>query len=153
VSTSPYPAAAVVSIRTDGHHVNQLEVHCPFCRGRHTHEWFDEPGGLRSPTCGAPGAMYVISVGVRERIDAMRTEFPAPNGVVGLVPLHIGYAYEQDGDEDIIGVVLETALGRFAVWLPMASAVGLAGQLVDIADNAEQLRTAYLQRAQADLTG
>ena len=79
-------------------------------------------------------------------MDHMRAEFPAPNGVVGLVPLHVGYAFEVDGDDDVIGIVLDTALGTFAVWLPMASAIGLAGQLVDIAENREALRAAYLQR-------
>lgn len=77
----------------------------------------------------------------------MRTEFSAPDGVVGLVPLHIGYCFEIDGpDEDVVGIVLETTLGKFAVWLPMASAVGLAGQLVDIAGRRDELRTAYLER-------
>jgi hypothetical protein len=143
------PVAEVVSIRTDGHRVNQVTVQCPYCRGQHSYEWFDDRDGLRSPTCGA-SASYMITIGARERISAMRSEYGAPDGVVGLVPLHVGYCFETDGDDDIIGIVLDTALGVFAVWLPMASAVGLAGQLVDIAGNAEALRERYLQRELAE---
>jgi hypothetical protein len=138
-------AAEVVSCRTDGRGVNQVTVSCPFCRGEHVYSWANEPDGLRQPTCGA-SATYRITVSPRARIDAMRSEYPMPNGVVGLVPLHVGYAFETDGDDDIIGIILDTALGGFAVWLPMASAVGLAGQLVDIAENRGALRERYLQR-------
>jgi hypothetical protein len=146
VTTLTHPIAPVVAIRTDGNHVNQVTVQCPFCRGQHTYEWFDEPDGLRQPTCGACTS-YLIRIGARARMDRMRADFPAPDGVVGLVPLHIGYCFEVDGpDEDVVGIVLETTLGKFAVWLPMASAVGLAGQLVDIAGNADHLRLAYLER-------
>jgi hypothetical protein len=74
-------------------------------------------------------------------MDHMRTDFPAPGGVVGLVPLHIGYCFEIDGpDEDVVGIILETTLGKFAVWLPLESAVGLACQLVEIAEHRDQLR-------------
>jgi len=48
-----------------------------------------------------------------------------------------------DGSDDVVGIVLQTALG--------GSAVQLAGQLVDIAENVEQLRAAYLQHAEAGL--
>ncbi len=146
MTTLTPPAATVVSIRTNGRHVNQVTVDCPFCRCQHIHRWFGEPDGLRSPTCGA-SATYIITVDTRARMDHMRTEFPTPDGVVGLSPLHIGYAFEIDGpEEDVVGIILDTALGKFAVWLPMASAVGLAGQLVDIAENREALRQRYLQR-------
>jgi hypothetical protein len=110
------PAAAVVAIRTDGVNVNQVTVRCPFCSGEHRHEWYGGTDGLRMPTCGAHTS-YHIAIGTRERISAMRTEYPAPNGVVGLVPLHIGYAYEQDGDRDVIGMVVDTTLGSFVIWL------------------------------------
>jgi hypothetical protein len=56
----------------------------------HVHTWFDEPDGLRSPTRGACTS-YLIRIDARARMDHMRAEFPAPNGVVGLVPLHISY--------------------------------------------------------------
>jgi hypothetical protein len=81
----------------------------------------------------------------------MREQYPADDGVVGLVPLHIGYCFERDGDADVVGIVLETTLGGFAVWLPLPSAVRLAGQLVDIAENADQLRSAYVERLEAGL--
>jgi hypothetical protein len=141
------PAAAVVAIRTDGRHVNQVTVACPFCRGQHVHTWFDETDGLRSPTCGAPGAMYAINIGTRERIDAMRTEYPAPDGTVGLVPLHLSYCYEREGDDDVIGVVVDTTLGQFAIWLLAENAVALAGQLVTIVVNREVLRERYAERS------
>jgi hypothetical protein len=53
----------------------------------------------------------------------------------------------MDGpDADVVGIVLGTTLGKFAVWLPLGSAVGLAGQLVDIAEKREELRLTDLQR-------
>lgn len=147
-ATLTHPAAPVVAIRTDGRHVNQVTVACPFCRGQHSYEWFDETEGLRIPTCGAPGAMYAISIDTRVRIKAMRTEYPAPDGVVGLVPLHIGYAFEVDGDIDVIGMVVDTTLGQFAIWLPADNPVQLAGQLVTIVENREMLRERYIKRAE-----
>jgi hypothetical protein len=141
-----HPAAAVVAIRTDGHHVNQVTVACPFCRGQHHHQWFNESDGLRTPPCGAPGATYAIAITTRARIDHMRTQFPAPNGVVGLVPLHIGYAYERDGDNDVIGVVVDTTLGGFALWLQSDTAIQLVGQLVQILENRDALRERYAER-------
>ena len=47
----------------------------------------------------------------------MRAQYPAPNGVVGLVPLYIGYAFEVDGDDDVVRVVVDTTLGGFVLWL------------------------------------
>lgn len=140
VATRRPPAAAVLGLHTDGHRVDQVEVRCPFCGGRHVHRWFGEPDGLRTPTCRAPGAVCMISIGVRERIDAMRAQYPVPNGVVGLVPLHIGYAYERDGGDDVVGVVVDTTLGGFVLWLATEHAVQLAGQLVTIVDNRDLLR-------------
>jgi hypothetical protein len=147
VSAVP-PAAAVVAIRTDGHHVNQVQVRCVYCRSVHSHEWFDEPEGLRSPPCGTPGAMYRIRVGPREKVDAMRSEYPAPDNTIGLIPLRIRYAFEIDGGDDIVGVVMSTALGEFAIWLPAENAVQLAGQLVDIVENRQMLRERYIERAE-----
>ena len=62
------------------------------------------------------------------------------------MPLHIGYANEQDGADDIIGVVLDTTAGGFALWLGADDAVALAGQIVTIVENLETLRERYLQR-------
>jgi len=62
----------------------------------------------------------------------MREQYPAPDGVVGL----------------IVGIVLSTALGEFAVWLPLESSVQLASGLADIAENADELRDRYLERLQ-----
>jgi hypothetical protein len=115
-------------------------------------EWsLDHSDGRAGHELGAPGgAAYTVTVDARARIDHMRDSFPTPDGVVSLVPLRIRYAYERDDDDDIIGVVMETTLGAFAIWLPMASAVGLAGQLVDIAENADHLRLQYLERTKTD---
>ena len=78
----------------------------------------------------------------------MRSEFPAPDGVIGLVPLHISYAYEVDGDDDdVLGIVVDTTLGQFAMWLGLGDAVQLAGQVVEIAEHREVLRERYAQRA------
>jgi hypothetical protein len=142
-----YPAAAVVAVRTDGLAVNQVSVRCPFCRGVHVHAWHREPDGLRDASCVPFGAIYRITIDTKTRLEAMRTDFSTPDGVVGLIPLHLSYCFEVDGpDQDVVGIVLDTTLGRFAVWLPLPSAVGLAGQLVGIAENADQLRIEYLQR-------
>jgi hypothetical protein len=70
------------------------------------------------------------------------------DGVVGLVPLHIGYAFEVDGDDDVVGVVVDTTLGGFVLWLAADNAVQLAGQLVTIVENRDRLRDAYARRAQ-----
>ncbi|HSS24739.1 MAG TPA: hypothetical protein VLL82_10135 [Mycobacterium sp.] len=145
MNTLIHPAATVVAIRTNGYRVNQVTVACPFCRGQHTYEWFGELDGLRQPTCGAH-ASYIIRIDARARMDHMRTEFPGPDGVVGLVPLHISYAFECDGADDIIGVVVDTTMGSFALWLEADNAVQLAGQLVGIVENREVLRERYLQR-------
>ena len=143
-----YPAADVVGLQTDGLHVTQIRVSCPFCGGQHQHQWRDEPDGLREASCTPFRATYRITIGTRERIEAMRTDFAAPDGVVGLVPLAVSFAFEMDGpDADVVGIVLGTTLGRFAVWLPLESAVGLAGQLVNIAEKSDELRAEYLQRA------
>lgn len=140
-------------MRTDGRHVNSVAVKCPFCCGGvHSHEWFDETDGLRTPTCGTPGAMYRIVIGTQERVEHMRTEYQTPHGVVSLVPLHFSYAYERDGNADVIGVVMSTTLGEFAVWLEADTAVELAGQLVEIVEHREMLRERYLQRADAAVT-
>ncbi len=145
MGTLTHPVAAVVGMQTNGLRVNQVTIRCPYCSGRHTHEWFGEPDGLREPTCGAIGS-YAITVDTRARIDHMRTEYPAPDGVVGLVPLHISYAYERDGATDVVGVVLQTTLGAFAVWLEADSAVQLAGQLVTIVEHRDMLRERYIER-------
>ena len=146
MSTQPRPIAPVIAMRTNGAYVNAVEVRCSWCCSTHWHSWNNETDSFRYPPCQAGAAAYTVTVDTRARMDHMRTEYPAPNGVVGLVPLNIHYAYEQDDDEDIIGVVLETALGAFAVWLPVASAVGLAGQLVEIVEKRDELRAAYVQR-------
>jgi hypothetical protein len=143
-----HPAAAVVSITNNGHKVDQVTVRCPFCRGRHTHEWHDEPDGLRMPTCGA-AASYAITITTRARLDYMR-ELATPDDVIGLAPLHIGYVYELDGDADVIGIVLSTSLGGFAVWLELPVAVQLAGQLVALAEDREALRERYAERLGAE---
>jgi hypothetical protein len=140
--------APIVGMRTDGANIDQVEVACPYCGGRHTHRSFGEPDGYRQPSCGAL-ATYHISVDTQARIEAMRTDFAAPDGVVGLVPLAVSFAFEMDGpDADVVGIVLGTTLGRFAVWLPLESAVGLAGSLVDIAEKRDELRAEYLERAE-----
>ncbi len=147
-----YPSAAIVGLRTNGLAVNQVRVACPFCRGVHVHAWHNEPDGLRAGRCVPHGAVYSITVDTQAKIEAMRTDFPAPQGVVGLVPLRVSYCFEIDGpDQDVIGLVLDTALGHFCVWLPLESAVALAGQLVDIAENREELRLEYVERLQASL--
>ena len=51
--------------------------------------------------------------------------------------------------DDVVGVVLDTALGRFAMWLPLPTAIALAGQLVAIAEDREVLRERYAQRLEA----
>ena len=78
----------------------------------------------------------------------MRAQYPAPNGVVGLVPLYIGYAFEVDGDDDVVGVVVDTTLGGFVLLLAADNAVQLAGRLVTIVENRDGLRDAYARRAQ-----
>jgi hypothetical protein len=144
-----YPAAEVVGLKTDGRSVTAVSVRWCFCGGVHEHTWFGDSDELREASCTPYGAVYRITIGTRERIEAMRADFPAPDGVVGLVPLHMSFAFEMDGpDADVVGIVLGTTLGKFAVWLPLESAVGLAGQLVDIAEHREQLRTEYLERAE-----
>jgi hypothetical protein len=143
-----YPAADVVGLKTDGRSVTAVSVKCCFCGGVHEHTWFGDTDGLREASCTPYGAIYRITIGTRERIEAMRTDFAAPDGVVGLVPLEIGFAFEVDGpDEDVIGVILSTTVGRFALWLPLPTAVGLAGRIVDIAGDRERLRIDYLQAA------
>jgi hypothetical protein len=139
------PAAPIVGMRTDGATIDQVHVACPYCGGRHAHRWHGETDAYRQPTCGAL-ATYHIRIDTRARIDAMRTAYPTPDGVVGLVPLHIGYAFERDGEHDIVGVVLETTLGGFAMWLELADAVQLAAQLVSIAENRDRLAAAYTAR-------
>ena len=107
--------APIVGMRTDGANIDQVEVACPYCGGRHTDRWFEEPDGYRQPSCGAL-ATYHISIDTRARIEAMRSDFAAPDGVVGLVPLAVSFAFEMDGpDADVVGIVLGTTLGRFAV--------------------------------------
>jgi hypothetical protein len=139
--------APIVSLRTDGGNIDQVQVACPYCGGRHSHRWYGETDGYRQPICGAV-ATYRISIDTRTRIEAMRTDFAVPDGVVGLIPLAVSFAFEMDGpDADVVGIVLGTTLGKFAVWLPLESAVGLAGHLVDIAEKREQLRAEYLESA------
>jgi hypothetical protein len=138
-------------MHTDGVRVTQVLVRCPYCGGQHAHDWFGDSEGLRSAHCNSFGAVYRVSIDAWARIKAMREQYPADDGVVGLIPLHLSYAFEIDGDDDVVGLVLDTTLGKFAVWLPLPSAVTLASQLVDIAGNAEALRAAYTQR-QAGLT-
>jgi hypothetical protein len=139
------PTAPIVGLRTDGGNIDQVQVACPYCGGRHSHRWYGETDGYRQPTCGAV-ATYRISIDTRTRINAMRRDFAAPDGVVGLVPLEIGFAFEVDGPDDVLGVILRTALGQFALWLPLPAAVGLAGRIVDIARDVDQLRLEYLKR-------
>lgn len=147
-----YPAAAVLRLQTNGLRVNRVHVHCPYCRGVHVHSWHDEVDGLRHASCVPYGAVYRIAIDARARLEAMREHYSVPDGVVGLVPLRVGFAFEIDGPgEDVVGIVLETTLGKFAVWLPMQSAIGLAGQLVEIAENADELRLDYLERLQTSL--
>ena len=139
--------APIVAMRTDGANIDQVEVSCPYCGGRHAHRWHGETDAYRQPTCGAL-ATYHIRIDTRARIEAMRSDFAAPDGVVGLVPLAVSFAFEMDGpDADVVGIVLGTTLGRFAVWLSLESAVGLAGQLVNIAEKRDELRAEYLERA------
>jgi hypothetical protein len=145
-----YPAAPIIGLCADAFNkVVTVRVRCPYCRGTHTHDWYNEPDGLRSAHCTPYGATYAITVDAWARIKAMREQYPADDGVVGLVPLHISYCFEMDGNDDVVGIVLETTLGDFAVWLPLPSAVQLAAQLVEIAEDAEELRTDYLERLQA----
>ena len=146
MNASARPTVPVIAMRTNGAYVNAVEVRCSWCCSTHWHSWNNETDSFRYPPCQAGAAAYTVSVDARARMDHMRENFPTPDGVVGLSPLHVGYAFECDGDDDVIGIVLDTALGAFAVWLPMASAVGLAGQLVDIAEKREALRARYLQR-------
>lgn len=141
--------APVVALITNGHTVNQVQVHCPFCGGRHSHSWFDEADGLRSPTCGAV-ASYAVRVGTRERIDHMRAQFPDPDGVVSLAPLRFSYCYQRDGREDLVGVLMDTTAGGFCVWLPANSAVQLAAQLVEVVENVGVLRERYAERRFAE---
>ncbi len=111
---------------------------------------------LPSPGHPTTGTLDLATVGparspgidTRARIDHMRAQYPAPNGFVGLVPLHIGYAFEVDGDDDVVGVVVDTTLGGFVLWLAADNAVQLAGQLVMIVENRDRLRDAYARRAQ-----
>jgi hypothetical protein len=142
-----YPAADVVGVKTDGRSVTAVSVRCCYCGGVHEHTWFGDTDGLREASCTPYGAIYRITITTREKIKAMRTDFPTPDGIVGLVPLHIGYAYERDGDNDIVGIVLDTTLGGFAMWLELDNAIALAAQLVTIAEKREQLRAEYLERA------
>ncbi len=55
----------------------------------------------------------------------------------------------MDRDDDIIGVVTETTLGSFVLWLAAENAVQLAAQLVTIVENREELRARYTERAHA----
>jgi hypothetical protein len=147
-----YPDAPIIGLCVDAFSkIVTVRVRCPFCRGVHTHDWHNEADGLRTARCTPHGAIYVITVDTWARIKAMREQYPADNGVVGLIPLSIHYAFEQDGNDDIVGIVLDTTLGEFAVWLPLPSAVQLASQLVDIADDADRLRDAYVKRLEASL--
>jgi hypothetical protein len=87
------------------------------------------------------------SVSTRAReLRPCSTEYPAPDGTVSLIPLHLSYCYEQDGDDDIVGVVVDTTLGQFALWLQSDTAIQLAGQLVQILENREALRARYTGR-------
>jgi hypothetical protein len=102
---------AIVGMRTDGANIDQVHVACPYCGGRHAHRWYGETDGYRQPTCGAV-ATHRISIDTRTRIEHMRTDFAAPDGVVDLVPLAVSFAFEMDGrDADVVGIVLETTLG------------------------------------------
>src|SRR5262249_52568017 len=114
------PRAEVVGMRTNGDYINAVQVACAWCGAKHWHDWYNETDSFRTPTCGTAGVVYSIHVGTAERVDLMRTlhgEFATPDDVVGLVPLHIGYCYERDGDDDVVGVVVHTTLGGFVLWL------------------------------------
>jgi hypothetical protein len=140
------PAVPVVAVRTDGVHVNSVTVKCLWCGSTHTHPWFDETEGFSYPPCRGGGAAYRITIDTGVRLKAVRENFAVPDGVVGLVPLAISFAYELDPpDEDVIGIVVSTALGRFAIWLPMPAAIGVADAIVDIAEDREGLRADYLE--------
>ena len=87
-------------------------IRCPYCRGTHTHDRYGEPDGLRIAHCAPLGAIYAVTIDTWARIKAIREEYRADDGVVGMVPLHIGYCFEIDDNDDIIGIVLETAAGQ-----------------------------------------
>jgi hypothetical protein len=69
-----YPAADVVGGKTDDRSVTAVSVRCCFCGGVHEHTWFGESDGLREASCTPYSAIYRITVGTREKIEAMRTE-------------------------------------------------------------------------------
>ena len=78
----------------------------------------------------------------------LRGDYATPEDVVGLVPLHIGYCFVRDADGDVVGMVVDTTVGGFVLWLDLDNndAVQLAAQLVDIAENRDQLRRRYAER-------
>jgi hypothetical protein len=146
VTVAARPAAPVVAVSTDGVYVTAVTCACAWCGSTHTHPWADESDGFAYPPCRQGATAYRITVGARNRIEAIMAHCQTPDDVVGLVPLRIGFAFEADHDEDILGIVADTTLGRFALWLPMVAAVGLADRLVELAERAPQLREAYRQR-------
>lgn len=151
MSAHARPIAPVISMRTNGEYVNAVEVQCCWCCSTHWHAWNNETDSFCYPPCQAGAAAYTVTVGARVRMEHMRTEFPTPDGVIGLVPLRLSFAFEVDGPEDVVGIVLDTALGRFCVWVPLPTAVGLAGRIVAIAEDADELRLEYLERSKASL--
>jgi hypothetical protein len=42
--------APIVGLRTDGANIDQVQVSCPYCGGRHSHRWYGETDGYRQPT-------------------------------------------------------------------------------------------------------
>ncbi len=96
------PRAEVVGLRTNGNNICAVGVRCPWCGGTHWHTWHNEVDSFRAPTCGA-SAVYTIHVGTAERVDQMRSDFATPDDVVSLVPLHVSYVYDRDGENDIAG--------------------------------------------------
>ena len=49
-------------MQTDGLQVTQVSVRCVYCGGKHTHPWFGETDGLRTPSCTPYGAVYRITI-------------------------------------------------------------------------------------------
>lgn len=55
-------------MQTDGLQVTQVSVRCVYCGGKHTHPWFGETDGLRTPSCTPYGAVYRITIDTKMRL-------------------------------------------------------------------------------------